>query len=104
INVTPLFFAENVHSSQVIPVIPPAIFVKGEVVAVLGAAGMASSALVNSYGPGNHPSSVLGQPITLLRCGIQTNLAAVKGAGALWSEGTAQIARVRMWVAGHASA
>ncbi|MCA8970917.1 MAG: hypothetical protein KDC95_14070 [Planctomycetes bacterium] len=97
--VTPVFYAAATNN-DVIPIVPPQIFQKGDVVAVLGAAGDASGTIVNSYGSGNYSSRVSGQPITLLRCLMQTNIATSNGVGQMSSEGNGSIARVRMFVIG----
>lgn len=99
VQVTPVFYAA-VANTDVIPVTPPVIFQKGEVVAVLGAAGPTSGTISNSYGAGNYTSRVAGQPITLLRCLMQTNIGASNGVGLMSAEGTGSIARVRMFVIG----
>ncbi|MCB9920156.1 MAG: hypothetical protein H6832_17275 [Planctomycetes bacterium] len=99
VSVTPVFYAATTNN-DVIPVVPPQIFQQGDVVAVLGAAGDASGSIVNSYGAGNYASHVNGQPITLLRCLMQTNIAASNGVGLMSAEGTASIARVRIFVVG----
>jgi hypothetical protein len=104
VNVTPLFFMTGVDSKKIIQVSPPLIFQQNDWVAVLGACGPDSGSVSNSYGAGNYSSSILGQKITLLRCLIQTNLASVKGVYGMSSEGTASIARVRLFVSGHGRA
>jgi len=104
VNVTPLFFKTGVDSKQLITVSPALIFAKDDWVAVLGACGPNTGSVSNSYGTGNYSSSILGQPIKLLRCLIQTNLASVSGKYAMSSEGNGSIARVRLFVAGHGRA
>ncbi|MHC4812142.1 MAG: hypothetical protein ACYTGW_11155 [Planctomycetota bacterium] len=104
VNVTPLFFKTGVDSKQLIQVIPPLVFKKDDFVAVLGACGPNTGTVHNSYGSGYYPSFILGQPITLSRCLIQSNLAAVSGKGGMSSEGAGSIARVRLFVAGHGRA
>jgi hypothetical protein len=101
--VTPVFFAA-VTNGDVIPVVPPVVFQQGDWVGVLGAAGAANSTLRNSYGAGNYPSRVLGTPVTLLRFLMQANIGNNSGVGNVSAEGTASIARVRMFVGGQGAA
>ena len=79
---TPVFFKAGVPSNQLIQVIPPAVFKKGEWFVVLGSAGSSTTTSNNSYAAnGDFKSSVLGMPITLVRAGMQQNLEAVAGKG-----------------------
>ena len=102
---TPVFYKAGVPSNQLIPVIPPAIFKKGEWFVVLGAAGSAATTSNSSYGPGSDfKSSVLGMPITLVRAGTQVNLEAKAGKGPIWGDPGFEVSRVRVFVAGHGRA
>lgn len=99
---SPDFFADKVPSNQRIPVTSGGIFKKDEWIAVLGVCG--SSANLNSYAAaGSFQSTCLGSPITISRCGIQTNLSTSKGVFGMWSEVNGSPCRVRMWVAGQGS-
>jgi hypothetical protein len=100
---SPDFFASNVPSNQRIPVTgKAAVFVKNEWIAVLGVCG--TGANKNSYAArGQFQSTCLGLPITIARCGIQTNLVSSKGVFGMWSEVNGSPCRVRMWVAGQGS-
>lgn len=100
---TPVFYGQ-VTNPDIIPVVPPVTFQPGDWVGVLGAAGAPNGTLYNSYGTGNFTSRVLGQPITLLRMLMQANIGNTQGVGNVSAEGTAQIARVRMFVAGQGAA
>jgi hypothetical protein len=101
--VTPVFYAAA-SNVDVIPVTPPVIYQQGDWVGVLGAAGTANATLRNSYGAGNYTSRVLNNPITLLRFLMQANIGNNMGVGNVSAEGTASIARVRMFVAGQGEA
>lgn len=102
-NDTPIFFKAQVPSNQLIPVVPPVIYKKGEWVVVLGSCGAASpQASNNSYAAsGDFKSSVLGLPITLVRAGMQLNLEAVSGKGPIWGNPGGPVNRVRVFVVGH---
>jgi hypothetical protein len=102
--VTPAFFATAVDSSKLIPVSPQLVFKKDEWVGVLGACGPNTGSVSNSYGAGNYASSILGQPITLARLLMQSNIAAVSGKGSVSTEAGGSIARVRLFVTGHGRA
>jgi hypothetical protein len=99
---TQMFYAAGVPSSQVISTVQ--IFNPGDYIGVLGACGNAST-MYNSYGPtGPFTSNVLGNPITLTRFGTQTNIAATGGNGPCWQEAAYEVSRVKIFVAGQASA
>lgn len=67
---TSLFYANNQPSATVIPCNIP--IAQGTNLGILGACG--TTTMNNSYGAGGFASSVLGQPITLVRFLTQTNL------------------------------
>ena len=98
----PLFYKEKVPSNQIIRLVPPVIFNKGDWVVVIGAcSGTSTSRLYNSYGPrGPFSSTLLGKPVTLFRCGMQANLVATKGKYNIWSEKKYNVCRIRLFVAG----
>ena len=100
---TPVFFKANVPSNQLIPVVPPVLYKKNEWFVVLGSCGAASPAASNnSYAVGgDFKSTVLGLPITLVRAGMQLNIAAVSGKGPVWGNPGGPVNRVRVFVAGH---
>lgn len=70
----------------------------GEWVSVLGACG--TTTMANSYGTPSGPfaSSVLGQPVTLERCGTQFNINSTPGPNPMWSESAGPIGRVELWI------
>jgi len=102
---TPVFFKKNVPSSQYIPVIPPIVVKKGEIIAALGVChGASATTYTSSYGAAKYASSIMGMPITLQRCGTQEDFVTLNGKCLLWSEVTGNNGRVRLFVARHASA
>jgi len=69
----------------------------GEWVIAIGATGTAT--MNNSYAaPGSFASNVLGQPITINRCGTQTNIFTNNGPNTIWSENAAAPSRVELYV------
>ncbi|HHI69118.1 MAG TPA: hypothetical protein ENJ97_07345 [Planctomycetes bacterium] len=98
----PVFYKEKVPSNRIIPILPPVVFNKGDWVAVIGAcSGTSTSRLYNSYGPtGGFASKVLGQPVTLYRCGMQANLVSTKGKFNIWSEKKYNVCRIRLFLGG----
>ena len=98
----PVFYKEKVPSNKVIRILPPVVFNKGDWVVVIGACSTtATSKLYNSYGPsGGFSSNVLGNPVTLYRCGMQANLVANKGKYNIWSEKKYNVCRIRLFVGG----
>ncbi len=114
-SVKPVFFSSGVNPGQRIPVVDqtnnnkPLIFngsnnSNSEWFVVMGCMGQSTGTVDNSYGNSNIASSVLGMPVTLQRCGIQANIAVAKGVGTMFGSTSGSIARVHIWVAGHASA
>ena len=67
---------------------------KGEVIGILGANGD-STMMHNSYGAGPFSSSILGQPVSLSRMGMQYNLNTTT-ARDLWTE-SSSLARVKLF-------
>jgi len=90
---TSLFRAVNLNANETIGVSIPVL--AGDVIGILGATGN-STTLYNSYGSGPYTTSILGQPVTLQRLGMQYNLSTVP-ARELWTEANLSIARVRMF-------
>ncbi|MEM7204110.1 MAG: hypothetical protein AAF628_27865 [Planctomycetota bacterium] len=66
----------------------------GDVIGILGAAGD-TSIMHNSYGNGPHSTTILGEPVTLSRMGMQFNLAG-NAARDIWSQTSGSIARVEV--------
>ncbi|MCA8957896.1 MAG: hypothetical protein KDC87_17605 [Planctomycetes bacterium] len=100
----PVFFRADVPTDQVVQIATPIRIQKGEWVAVLGAAGKTFGSLANSYGSASFPASVAGMPITLHRCGMQSNIGSSNGVGDLFGEPSKDIARVRLYAAGQGQA
>lgn len=102
---TPVFFKSKVASSQYIPVIPPIVVQKGEIVVALGVCHTATgTTYTSSYGAAKFASSVMGLPITLQRCGTQEDFVGLGGKCKIWSEVAGSNGRVRIFVARHGSA
>ena len=94
---TPVFKKFGEPSANIIPCVVN--YKKGEWLIVIGACGN-SSQLHNSYAPtGCFQSSILGQPTTLCRCGIQANLITAPTPHAVWSENAFEVCRVEVYVA-----
>ena len=89
------FVKVAVASSVVIPC--QVSFKKNDWVGVLGACGD-TTMMHNSYGSAKFSSSVLGQPVTLLRFITQTNLEAQKGNGPYSNEDNGSLSRVEVYV------
>ncbi|MBN2491402.1 MAG: hypothetical protein JXQ29_11195 [Planctomycetes bacterium] len=90
-----VFFKTNEPSSIVIPCAIP--FKKGEFVCILGACGNVNT-LYNSYGSGAFASSVLGNPTTLYRLGMQSNFLVNQGTDPIWGTPSGSIGRVLVHV------
>ncbi len=110
VDVNPVVFKMGKPSNVPYALVPPVTIKKGRWLAVLGACGLKTGSLKNSYGAAAYASSVLGNPVTLTRCGSQCNIATVKGvlsastASGLWSEAAGSIARVRLFIVGQGQA
>ncbi|MCA8957894.1 MAG: hypothetical protein KDC87_17595, partial [Planctomycetes bacterium] len=98
--VTPAAYIDELPSATRWQLPTPITYNTGDWVAVLGACGTTSGSVNNSYGAAQPASEVAGMPITLFRCGIQSNIATTKGVGAMWSENAGSIGRVRLTFAG----
>ena len=84
----------------------PIIVQKGQWVAVMGAVhnGPTGSNLCSyGHGDGAQKSTVLGQPITIQRMGMQADHRANKGIFGIWSENAGSICRTYVHVAGNTS-
>jgi len=81
-------------------IIPCAVsYTKGDWFIVIGACGD-STIMHNSYGPsGCYNSNVLGQPVSLCRCGTQYNLVSRVPPYPIFSENGGPISRVEVYVA-----
>ena len=96
---TPLFSKFGEPSASIIPC--SVSFKTGDYLIVIGACGDASR-LHNSYAAtaGAYPSSVLGQPTSLYRCGIQSNIITTATPHPVWSENAGNVSRVEVYVKG----
>ncbi|MBN2490839.1 MAG: hypothetical protein JXQ29_08325 [Planctomycetes bacterium] len=90
-----LFFKAGEPSAHIIPA--QIFFTKGEWFGVLGACGD-TTIMHNSYGSAQYPSTVLGQPITLLRFLTQFNLVSTQGTAPYSNEDQGAISRVEVYV------
>lgn len=66
----------------------------GDIIGVYGARG---TNMVNSYGPTQHVTNILGTNVTLYRSGMQANLNTQQMAN-IWSENNYNIGRVMMYI------
>lgn len=87
----PIFFAAGVPSNTSIPC--ALSFEAGDWVGVIGACGDATT-MRSSYGNAQVASSLFGNPVTLFRCGTQTNIVSNSGVCPIWSENAGSIGRV----------
>ncbi|MBN2489342.1 MAG: hypothetical protein JXQ29_00635 [Planctomycetes bacterium] len=94
---TPLFSRFLEPSTNIIPCSIP--YKNGETLIVIGACGDATG-LKNSYAAtaGPVPSHVLGQPTSLYRCGVQSNIITATPPHAVWSENSGNVSRVEVYV------
>ena len=90
-----VFFKAGEPSSNIIPAQIP--FKKGDWFGVLGACGD-TTIMHNSYGSARFASSVLGQPVTLLRFITQFNLVTTQGTAPYSNEDSGSISRVEVHV------
>jgi hypothetical protein len=98
INATPVFYKDGVSSDQYIPVLPPIQVKKDEVFVALGVTyAQNSNRYTSSYGAAQFSSSILGNAITLQRCGTQDDFVGLQGAVTLWSEVSGSNGRVRVF-------
>jgi len=75
----------------------------GEWFIVIGACGD-TNGLKNSYGTaGGFQSSVLGNPTTIYRCGIQSNIITTQPPHPVWSENAGSVCRVEVYVSSGAN-
>jgi hypothetical protein len=87
-----------VSSDQYIPVLPPIQVKKDEVFVALGVTyAQNSNRYTSSYGAAQFSSSILGNAITLQRCGTQDDFVGLQGAVTLWSEVSGSNGRVRVF-------
>jgi len=97
VNLTPKFTKFNEPSANIIPC--SVSYKKGDWLIVLGACGD-STTMRNSYGPtGCFGSNVLGNSISICRCGTQYNIITKAPPYPIWSEVAAAVSRVEVYVA-----
>jgi len=97
VNLTPLFTKFNEPSANIIPC--SVNFKKGDWLIVIGACGD-GTIMHNSYGPTTcQNSTVLGQPVSLCRCGTQNNIVSTAAPYPVWSEVAFEVCRVEVYVA-----
>jgi peptidase C25-like protein len=96
---TPLFSKFGEPSASIIPC--SISFKTGDYLIAIGACGDASG-LKNSYAATTGPflSSVLGQPTSLYRCGIQANICTLAAPHPVWSENAGSVSRVEIYIKG----
>jgi len=93
---TPVFQKFGEASTAIIPC--NVTYQKDEWLIVIGACGD-STRLYNSYAArGCFQSNILGQPVSLCRCGIQANIITAPTPHAVWSENAANVCRVEVYV------
>lgn len=91
-NFVSLFYQNNYAPNTMIPCNIPVT--AGDVIGVYGARG---SGQVNSYDGVQYATTILGNPVTLYRSGMQNNLSTMQ-MNNIWSEINASIGRVIMYV------
>jgi len=97
VNLTPLFTKFNEPSANIIPC--SVNYKKGDWLVVIGACGD-STTMRNSYGPnGCFTSNILGNQVSLCRCGTQYNIITKTPPYPVWSENAFNVSRVEVYVA-----
>ncbi|MBN2491084.1 MAG: hypothetical protein JXQ29_09560 [Planctomycetes bacterium] len=94
---TPWFSRFGAPSAAILPC--SIAYRTGDWLVVIGACGDATG-LHNSYAATAGPflSSILGQPTSLYRCGIQANIVTASAPHPVWSENAGNVSRVEVYV------
>lgn len=82
---------QNVSGNNVLSVNIPVY--EGEYIGIIGSRGATST---NSYGTNNFSTNILGESVTLARCGMQYDLETVSPQN-LWQENATYLARIEMY-------